>query len=744
MRKLMWFTIGFTLACGLSVYFGIVLYLAAFGVAFGAACFFIRHNRRNIFLFIALGITVGALWQWGYEQHRIAPLKQYDTQTLQSEIAVSDYSYETDYGVAADGKILLADQNYNVRVYLNSPENLSPGDVLKGSFRLRLTTPDSIQGSTYHQGNGIFLLAYADENVLVSSAQTVPVLFYSAVLRKNITDILDNIFSDDVLAFARALLLGDSSLLTYADDTAFKISGIRHVIAVSGLHVSILFTLVYLFSGKRRGLTAFFGIPILIIFAAIAGFTPSIVRACIMQGLMITALLFNKEYDPPTSLSFAVLAMLIVNPLTVTSVSFQLSVGCIVGIFLFYQPLNAYFLRKAGDPKGYTAKTRIIRWLCASVAVSVSATVATTPLSAAYFGTVSLVGVLTNLLTLWVVSFIFYGIMVCCLLGVFAMPAAVFLGKIVAVPICYVLWIARLMSKPHFAALYTCNIYVVLFLIFAYALFAVMLLSKKKRPVLFSSCLVAGLLTTLFFSWLTPKLDHYRVTVFDVGQGQAVLFQSQNKAYLVDCGGDNGEMAADTVAGELLSQGIYHLDGVILTHYDNDHAGGLQNLLTRVSAETLYLPDISDSGKIKNELSKQYTNSIRWITEQTQISEKDMKFTLIAGEQHSDENESCLCVLFQRENCDILITGDRNISGEAELLEQTQLPKLDALIVGHHGSGSATGLPLLQATKPDVAIISTGKDNGYGHPAKEVLNRLKLFRCHICRTDQDGTILIRG
>ena len=744
MRKLMWFTIGFVMACALGVYLGIGLWLAVMGVLLGVISYFVWREHRRILLLIALGISIGALWQWGYNSLYIVPISQYDSETIQSKITISDYSYETGYGVAADGKISLENRNYNVRVYLNTQQTLAPGDVLTGDFRLRLTTPDSNQGSTYHQGKGFFLLAYADEDIAVLSAKETPVLFFSAVLRKNIIDILDRVFSNDVQAFARALLLGDGSLLTYADDTAFKLSGIRHVIAVSGLHVSILFSLVYLFSGKHRILTALFGIPILVIFAAVAGFTPSVVRACVMQALMIFALLLNKEYDPPTSLAFAVIVMLLVNPLTITSVSFQLSISCIAGIFLFYQPFYEYLLRKAGDPKGYTTKTRVIRWLCTSVAVSVSATVATAPLSAIYFGTVSLVGVLTNLLTLWVVSFIFCGIMICCALGAFCVPAAVFVGKIVAIPIRYVMWVARLMSKPYFAAVYTCSIYVVAFLVFAYVLFAVMLISKRKRPVLFASCLAVGLLVTLFLSWLMPKLDRYRVTVFDVGQGQALLFQSQNKSYLIDCGGDNADMAADTVAAELLTQGIKELDGVILTHYDDDHAGGIQNLLTRVSTRTLYLPEISTSGNTKNELAEKYADRIQWIMQQTEIVDADMKFTLFVADEYADDNESSLCVLFQRENCDILLTGDRNMSGEAELLEQNKLPKLDALIVGHHGSGSATGLPLLLATKPDVAIISVGKGNSYGHPAQEVLNRLKLFRCHICRTDTDGTILIRG
>jgi competence protein ComEC len=148
---------------------------------------------------------------------------------------------------------------------------------------------------------------------------------------------VESAFPADTAAFAKALLLGDSSGLNYELDTAFKLSGIRHIIAVSGLHVSILFSLMYILAGKRKVLTALLGIPVLFLFAAVAGFSPSIVRACVMQVLMIVAMLLDKEYDPPTALSFAVLLMLAVNPSAVTSVSLQLSVGCMMGIFMFSQ-----------------------------------------------------------------------------------------------------------------------------------------------------------------------------------------------------------------------------------------------------------------------------------------------------------------------------------------------------------------------------------------------------------------------
>ena len=99
--------------------------------------------------------------------------------------------------------------------------------------------------------------------------------------------------------------------------------------------------------------------------------------------------------------------------------------------------------------------------------------------------------------------------------------------------------------------------------------------------------------------------------------------------------------------------------------------------------------------------------------------------------------------MFQAGDCDILITGDRSTEGELALLRSVQLPQLEILVAGHHGSQYSTGVLLLEATKPDIVLISVGEDNPYGHPSEEVLQRLALYGCEIYRTDQCGTIVIR-
>lgn len=747
MRVLMWFTIGFTIACAIGVYLvsGVFLGLLALLTLAAAIPLFILKSRLcKITAAVLFGFAIGAGWLWGFESIYLQPARQYDTQTVSGTVTVSDYSYDTKYGIAADAHLSLEGRDYKARVYVTGGEQLSPGDTITGKFRLRLTTEGSEEGATYHQGKGIFFLAYADKEAVVSRAEQVPPVFFAAKLRRQITLLLDAAFPEDTLAFARALLLGDSSKLSYEEDTSFKISGIRHVIAVSGLHISILFSLILTISGRRGLSTTLIGIPVLLLFAAVAGFTPSVVRACIMQALVILALLFKREYDPPTALSFAVLVMLAVNPLTITSVSFQLSVGCLIGIFLFYQKMYDFFCRLVPRAKEKGRFSQLLRWLLGSVSITLSAMSITTPMSAAYFGTVSIVGVLTNLLTLWVVSFIFYGIILVCVLGLFWTAGAKVVAWVVSWPIRYILWIAEGLSGFSLSAVYTSSIYIVVWLVLCYVLLAVFFLGRRKHPAVLTACMCFGLIVAITASWLETRLNNYRFTVLDVGQGQCILWQCDGRCFLVDCGGDTPASAADIAASYLLAHGIDRLDGVILTHYDEDHAGGILLLMSRIDVDVLYLPDVQDDNGFRAAFENDHADSIFWVNKNTYFGTDEMTISLYPSSSEKQGNESGLCVLFQAENCDILITGDRDISGERELLESVELPDLEILVAGHHGSKYSTGLELLHAGRPDDVVISVSADNSYGHPSDEVLKRLKMFGCTVWRTDLDQTITFKG
>lgn len=749
MRKLMWFALGFGLACLLGAYWlpnWVLLCAGVLGLLGGLLLYRLSDaNQARIAAVLCFGFFAAAAWYMIYDAWVLSPLRQMDGQTLECTITATDYSFPTQTGVAADGQVCLNGNNVRIRFYLNEGQSLEPGDQVTGGFRLRYTGVGASEEPTYHSADRIFLLGYPVKGHTVIQSPQRSLRYAGAYLRQYLLNMLDRIFPDDSKGFAKALLLGDTNSLTYQQDSDLKISGIRHVAAVSGLHVSILFSMIYFLTGKRSGLTALLGVPALLLFAAMAGFSPSITRACLMQILMLLGILVQKEYDPPTSLAFAALLMLGINPTVVTSVGFQLSLASVAGIFLFSGRISQWLLHpdRLGKGKKHWSY-RFLRKAAVSIGVSTGALIMTTPLTAWYFGNVSLISVLTNLLCMWVVTIVFCGIIAACILSVLWLPLGKAAAWLLSWLIRYVLGTAGLLASWPLACVYTESLYIVIWLTVVYGLLLFSLFTKKKRPLQMGSLAAMGLCIALLLSWIPPLTDHYRVTVVDVGQGQCVLLQSGGKTFMVDCGGAYDQGAADKAAAVLLSQGITRLDGLILSHYDRDHVGAAAYLLSRVPADLLILPDNSKDKLWEAGILEVHTGQTLRGLEDTQIQWKDAVLTVFAPEKAATSNETSLCVLFQTEKCDILITGDQSISGENRLIASGQISYLDALIVGHHGADSSTGETLLDLTYPKTAVISVGKDNIYGHPAQEVLDRLEKYGCTIRRTDLEGTIVIRG
>ena len=451
----MWFTIGFAVACAVFSYgmgnvwiFPSVLLTVLAGIA--AVIISRKKTVMQPLLGILAGCMAGALWFGVFHYTYIKPMTVLDGEQVHLTITYSDYSRITEYGAVLEGTSEIGDHTYQLWVYLSDQTVLRPGDSVTGDFYIRLTTPGGLRESAIFQGKGIFLVAGQRGDLDIACAETVEKRYFPALLAETIRNRLAELFPEDVYPFTKALLLGDTQDLDYGLDTAFKVSGIRHIVAVSGLHISILYGLICIVTLRKRFLTAAVGIPVLILFAAVAGLTPSALRACIMVSLMLLAQLLGREYDPPTALSFAVLVMLMVNPMAIVSASLKLSAGCVAGILLFNKPIYDWLKDSLPGKHGIWAK--VVRAVCASVSVSLSAMSLTAPLCACYFGMVSLIGPLTNLLTLWVVNLIFNGLVVTGILYLISPAAAAFLASLLAWPIRYVQQLARMIAGFPLAA----------------------------------------------------------------------------------------------------------------------------------------------------------------------------------------------------------------------------------------------------------------------------------------------------
>ena len=743
MRKLMWFTIGFGLVCAFCAYFwatsGLTLPALGFLGLFAAFLMAGKWTKKlRVPAAVCLGCALGLLWFQTYSSNYLSLATKLDGQLASVTARCTDYSYETDLGCGVEGFLYLDGKPVRTKFYLNNFVEIEPGDALRGVFEMHITTPEGDTQSAYYSGKGIFLLAYQEEDAELIKVSSTPYWAYPAIWRQNLKDLINSAFPEDTAAFASALLLGDRTGIDYETNTNFKVSGILHIIAVSGLHVTILFTLIYVLCFKRRGLVVLIGIPVMVLFAAVAGFSPSVTRAAIMMILMMLAMLFDRDYDGPTELAFACLVMLAANPLVITSVSFQLSVGSVAGIFLFREGIRGWLLDRMGSWK----HRKIGKWISGSLAITLSAMTLTTPLVAYYYGTVSLIGVLTNVLALWVISFIFYGIMLVCLLAAFWPTVGAAVAWVIAWPIRYVLLVADIAASIPMAAVYTRSIYIVVWLVFCYVMLGLFLLSKRKKPKVLAYSMVLVLCLAVIASWAELWTDQCRMTVLDVGQGQCILLQADGKTYMVDCGGTYEEEAADLAAETLLSQGIGRIDGLILTHYDWDHTGGVVNLLTRIRCDALFVPDAEDEDGVAGAIAPLVDGDVISVREDISLAYSDTTISIFGPVTNDSGNDSCLAVLFRSGTCDILVTGDRSSTGEWVLTKSGNLPRLDVLVAGHHGSKHSTTEELLDATDPGIVVISVGR-NSYGHPAQELLDRLEERGITVYRTDIDGNIIIR-
>ncbi len=746
MRKLVRFTVGFAISCALGavlLWQKKILPLALYALLCSVLCMMLQKKSPlfHTMAVVLLGLAAGFSWVGLYCSIYLAPLEALDGETVTLNVTTTDFSESTEYGYSVDAATFLNGRPYFLRVYQKEDRLLEPGTEIVSEFKVRLTTPAGQKDSSYYRGSGFLAVATQKTEGEYISSEVNSIWFLPARARKAALDCIQNCFPSDTAPFAKALLLGDTAELSYETDTALKISGIRHVVAVSGLHVSALFGVIYFLFRRKRVLVFLVAVPSLLFFAAVTGFSPSVMRAVLMSVLMALGLAVKTEYDGLTSLSFAALVMLLLNPFVISSVSFQLSVASVAGILTLAPPLYSRIVSAFSNVKSKSRKGKVLSWFAGAVSVSGGAQLFSVPISAYYFKSVSLIGIVSNLLLVWMIPFLFCGIAAVSILGGSLPAVGAVLAWLLSWPIRLVLLTAKLLAGIPFGAIYTQSKFVVAWLALVYCLAAAYVFRRCRfRDVFLLGCV--GLAAAITASVIIPRMDNVRLNVLDVGEGQSILIQNRGQNYLVDCGGNSDAKTADQISQTLLSQGIFRLDGLLLTHYDRDHVNALENLMTRIDVARFYLP-APGIEQLSATFLKTNAARITRISTDKELSLPTGRISLLLAGNSKLDNENSMCILFESEDCVILITGDRSRAGERELLRNYELPDVDVLIAGHHGSKNSTSYELLHAVRPETVIISAGENNRYGHPARELLERISEFGCTVYRTDVEGTVLYR-
>jgi competence protein ComEC len=257
-----------------------------------------------------------------------------------------------------------------------------------------------------------------------------------------------------------------------------------------------------------------------------------------------------------------------------------------------------------------------------------------------------------------------------------------------------------------------------------------------------------SLTAALFFSLTEANADDMRFAALDVGQGQCLAITAKGYAAVIDCGGSSARNAGDLAAEYLSSLGRTRLDCLILTHCHEDHAGGAAELIRRLRVGKLIVPRVADAegdlfAEIAARASERGTEIITIGDQIYSFQESGLSFTLVPPLGGSGENELYLCALVSCGDFDCLVTGDIGSETELRLIERLDLPDVELMMAGHHGSKYSTSRELLEAARPEAVVISVGH-NIYGHPSEETLDRLAAWNgeVRVYRTDELGDITV--
>ncbi len=577
-----------------------------------------------------------------------------------------------------------------------------------------------------------------------------PLVSFSLYMRNKIKSIIEPLISSPYDALLLGMLLGERTHLPSEVEEVFIEAGIMHLLAVSGLHVGIITLALSIFLN-------FFHLPrrpkiiltlvLLIMYASITGFRPSVVRASLMFSLLIIGQLINRNRDIYISLFLAAFLILLVNPLTLYDAGFLLSF--IITFFVIY--LSPIFQELFSEISEVISKP---------LSLSLASWVGIFPLSAYFFSKVSLIAIIANIFIIPLASVaVIFGFIIF-LVGLISMPLAGLLAYLNYYVLLLINLLAELFSSLPFSYLYMAQPSLILiFLYYLLVFFIIEIFYRKIFPPKLKIRSVLALLTTILVIILVQIFspsDNLEVNFINVGEGDSILIEAPRKYnILIDGGGTPFsvfDVGSSTVIPYLRREGIDKINLMILTHPDLDHLEGLLPVLEEFKVDM-----ILDGGLAWD--IPEYREFI------SLIKDKNIPYYQVKAGDHfifnrnfeililnpmptadlyneSDLNNASIVVKLLYKNSKFLFTGDIEEEAEKELLLWQDYLKSDVLKVAHHGSASSTQIEFLNKVDPVIAVISVGKNN-YGHPSPEIIERLESRNIKIYRTDQKGTIIIR-
>jgi len=635
-----------------------------------------------------------------------------------------------------------------VQIFLNS-DTCSIGETLivKGTAYLweEARNEGNFDSKAYYRAKG---LSFQIRNPEIINTYGKPDRWRETLYRwkGRMKNVYQALLPERVSGILITMVLGDKSLLEGEVKEAYQAVGISHILAISGLHVSVIGMLVYRLL-RRAGLGFWgAGLPAALLlwsYGEMTGLGASVFRAVCMFLFLITAQAVGRSYDSLNALGFAALCLLLENPGILFYAGFQLSFGAVLGVVLLGKMVRQY-------TKGHP-------WL-EKIYTGAAIQMATLPMAAWYYYEIPVYGVAVNLLVLP-----FMGVVLVCgiaggITGLY-IPA---LAKYLFFP-CQVILagyekicdITRALPNPVWVtgqpAAWKMFLYYAL-------LFCLVWWCKNRRKreerqsfslrkLAAGTAVMGGMLLFLFF----PAKGGFELDVLDVGQGDGIFLRTESGYHLFFDGGSTDVSKVGTYRIEpfLKYRGIREIDYWIVSHTDYDHISGLKELLENdyPVGNLLFAREIPQDKAYEElvRLAAEKGTEIHFMEqgETLHLGTAELRVLSPGGNVTEDKNALSLVLLYEENGFSGIFTGDIGAEQERELLEMEELGSVDFYKAAHHGSKYSNSEEFLEMLQPKVSVISCGEKNHYGHPGAEAVSHMEAAGSKVFYTMESGQIKFR-
>ena len=714
------------------LYFGSIAFLS---IPIAIIILLITKNKKIIVILICLIISIGYVSILENKYSKISDMPIKEMVTIISDIQEKEYKKVCTAKIVRNNKKILI----NIKMSQDIP-SIKYGDSLyiEGEFK-QPEEARNYKGYNYKQ--------YLKTKKIIGTVELEKVKILKSSngsfihnIQKYIRDTINGTLTDEEGNLLLAILLGDKDKLSEDIQESFKTSNLSHMLAVSGAHVSyIILGLTYVLQnsiiGKKNGKIVC--IIFLLAFMAITNFTPSVTRACIMAILTLLSSIIYRKSDVYTNISVAALITLIFNPYSLLDLGFQLSYGGTIGIIIF--------IKRIQEKK---SNSKVINYIKQMALVSIYANIIIIPIMMYHFNTVSFTFIISNIMASPILVIIVITGFLFIITSITAKPLtrliAIFIKPILSI----LIKISQICSKLPFSNILVVTPYMFNVISF-YAIILYCIKSKKNNKCKIIIGLLIVLILINFIIYIFPQ--KLRIFFIDVGQGDSTLIITPDKkTVLIDGGGsDSFDVGEKVLLPYLLDRRILKIDYVLISHFDTDHATGVAQILGKIDVSSIILTRQLEENDIYRHIlsiAKEKKIKLIYVKEGDVLKIGGIKISIIHPENklminNPMNNNSIVCKV-EYISFSLLLTGDIEMEAEELILRKNINLKADVLKVAHHGSKTSTTGEFLKAINPKVALIGVGKNNNFGHPSNEVIQRLKENGTRIYRTDENGEISI--